>query len=380
VPGQYQGDRYTLAQLQYEGQFYGERLSLSGRLFGGMHRYSSHLSYGTLYSFPSAENWHGAEARLLSTLSATHKLMLGLELQDNSRRDQFILDLANPANDVAIPGSGYRLGLYAQDEWRLHPALTATLGLRIDRNDVTGTEASPRAALIWQASPATTIKTLYGNAHRAPNAFERDYDDGFAQIANPMLRGESIDTVELVADHRVNSQLAMHVSAYRWVMRDLITLGLDPVQGLPQYQSGGKVEARGVELSLDNTWSSGARLRGSLTLQHAAREGDVAVLNSPGTLGKLNAIYPLPFADLRLGYELRYDSARLSLDGSRLGGYVLSNLNVSARPWSRHLQLSFGIYNLLDKHYQHPGADTNWQNALEQDGRSLRLSLSYAAQ
>jgi iron complex outermembrane receptor protein len=378
VPGQYQGDRYTLAQLQYDGRFADDHLSLTGRVFGGMHRYSSHLSYGTLYSFPSTDNWHGVEARLLSTFAANHKLMLGLELQDNSRRDQAILDLADPANDLLIPGSGYRLGLYAQDEWRLHESLTATLGLRVDRNDSTGTAASPRAALIWQASPGTTLKTLYGNAHRAPNAFERDYDDGFAQIANPMLRGESIDTAELVADHRVNSQLALRGSIYQWKMRDLITLGLDPVQGLPQYQSGAKVEARGIELSMDNTWSSGARLRGSVAFQHATQETGVAVVNSPGTLGKLNLVWPLPVADLRVGYELRYDSARLSLDGSRLGGYTLSNLNVSARPWGGQLALMFSVYNLLDKRYQHPGADTNWQNALEQDGRSLRLSLGYS--
>ena len=55
--------------------------------------------------------------------------------------------------------------------------LTATLGLRVDRNDVTGNELSPRAALIWKATPDTTVKALYGRAHRAPNAFERDYDD-----------------------------------------------------------------------------------------------------------------------------------------------------------------------------------------------------------
>ena len=32
--------------------------------------------------------------------------------------------------------------------------------------------------------------------------------------------------------------------------------------------------------------------------------------------------------------------------------------------------------NLFDKHYAHPGADSNWQNVLEQDGRSVRLAVS----
>ena len=84
------------------------------------------------------------------------------------------------------------------DEWRVADNLVATLGLRLDRNNIVGTTYSPRAALIWSASPATTLKALYGRAHRAPNAFERDYSDGFAQVANTSLTGESVDTLELV--------------------------------------------------------------------------------------------------------------------------------------------------------------------------------------
>jgi outer membrane receptor protein involved in Fe transport len=43
----------------------------------------------------------------------------------------------------------------------------------------------------------------------------------------------------------------------------------------------------------------------------------------------------------------------------------------------RGLELTFSAHNLFDKRYAHPGADTNWQNALEQDGRSLRVKASY---
>ena len=65
---------------------------------------------------------------------------------------------------------GYRLGLYVQDEWHLSETLVSTLGLREDRNDRTGTKASPRVALVWRPASYTTIKALYGRAHRAPAA------------------------------------------------------------------------------------------------------------------------------------------------------------------------------------------------------------------
>ena len=377
VPGQYQRDRYTLAQWQYEDHFLGDTLQVLGRLFAGQERYSSILSYGTAFSFPATGQWRGGELRLLSTALAGHKLMVGLELQDNNRIEQAIRDLATPANDVLITSSGSRSGLYAQDEWRIADTLAATLGLRVDHNQANGSKTSPRAALIWQAAPATTLKALAGRAHRAPNAYERDYDDGLAQVANPMLRGESIDTLEFVADQRVGADLALRGSFYQWTMRDLITLGIDAASGLPQYQSGDTVKAKGLELSADKTWSSGARLRGSVSLQHVRPAQGGAQINSPQRLAKLNFSSPLPWGGLRLGYELQYDSARRSLDGSDLGGFALSNLHLGTEALARGLELSLGIQNLFDKRYVHPAADSNWQNALEQDGRSVRVSATY---
>jgi iron complex outermembrane receptor protein len=375
VPGQYIYDSHALAQLQYEDAFAGDTLQVSGRIFTGRYRFRSILSYGTEVSFPADGDWRGTEWRLVSTAFAGHKLMLGFEAQENIRTNQATLDLANPVNNIDVPESGYRVGIYAQDEWRIADAWMATLGLRGDRNKVTGTQTSPRAALIWQATAATTFKALAGRARRAPNVYESDYDDGRTQVRNPTLKGESVDTVELVADQRVGRDLTLRGSAYQWTMHDLITLGIDPVSGLTQYRSGDKVRARGMELSADKTWASGARLRGSASLQDVAYVNGGALLNSPKVLGKLNFSGPLNVGGVRAGYELRYDSKRLSLDGTRLGGYALSNLMLSTDTLARGVDVSLGIFNLFDKRYAQPAADSNWQNAFEQDGRSVRLKL-----
>lgn len=329
-----------------------------------------------MFSFPASSNWRGGEARLLSTAFARHKLMLGVEGQQNFRVDQAINDLAEPANDLHISSPGYRVGVYAQDELRISNALAATLGLRIDRNDATGAKTSPRAGVIWQVRTGTTAKALYGRAHRAPNAYERDYDDGIAQVGNPMLEGERVDTAEVVVDHRIGSDLRLRGALYQWDIHDIIALGVDPTSGLPQYQSGTLVKARGMEVSADKTWGAGARLRGSVSAQDVAYEDGGQLLNSPRWLGKLNLSAPLPWAGLRAGYEVRYDSKRLSLDGTDLSGYVLSNLQVATGALVKGLDVSLGIYNLFDERYMQPGSDSNWQNALEQDGRSVRVKIS----
>jgi outer membrane receptor protein involved in Fe transport len=377
VPGQYQGDRHLLGQAQYQDAFLDGSLQVTGRLFAGEMRYTSILEYGTSFSFPATGEWHGGELRVLYLGVTKHKLMLGLEGQDNARVDQQVLDMANPANDILIASRNSRTGIYAQDDWRVADTLTAIIGLRVDYNSATGSETSPRAGLIWEAAPTTTLKALYGRAHRAPNAFERDYDDGLAQVANPGLKGESIDTLEFVADQRVSSELQLRGTAYRWVMDGLISLGTDPVSGLPQYRSGSKVTASGVELSADKVWDWGARLRGSVSWQHVRNAADARLLNSPQLLGKLNFSAPLPVAGLRMGYELQYNSSRLTVDGSSTSGYAVSNLRLSTEKLAEGLEVGMTVRNLFDKRFFQPAADTNWQNALAQDGRSIFADVRF---
>jgi iron complex outermembrane receptor protein len=378
VPGQFLRDAYSLANLQYHDRFASDTLQLTGRLFAGRYRYGGESSYGGAWAaFPAEGDWGGGELRLLSTAVAGHKLMFGVEAQNNFRTNQAALNLANPADDVRVEGSGYRVGLYAQDEWKIGRAFSATLGLRADRNNAIGTTLSPRAALIWKASADTTLKALYGRAHRAPNAYERDYDDTYSQVSNLTLKGERVDTAEVVADHRIGTDLNLRGALYQWDIHDIIVLGVDPASGLTQYQSGQTVKARGLELSADKTWPVGARLRGSVSMQNVAYDSGARLVNSPDVLGKLNLSVPLPWAGLRAGYELRYDSSRLTLDGTDLSSYALSNLNLRTEALARGLELSISLLNLFDTQYAQPGADSNWQNVLEQDGRSVRARISY---
>lgn len=378
VPGQYQNDAYTLAQLHYQDKFADDTLQVSGRLFGGQQRYRSRFVYdGERTPDRGASDWHGAELRLVSSAWTAHKVMLGIEYQDNHRIDQSVADPAESGHKTNLSAPGFRAGLYVQDEWHFAETLTATVGLRADRNDVTGTAWSPRAALIWQAAPTTTLKALYGKARRAPNAYESKYADGVSQVTNPALKDEDIQTVEFVADHRVNRDLAVRATVYRWTLKKLISLGIDPVSGLTQYQSGSHIDAHGVELSADQTWAGGARLRGNVSIQRVDASRGEDPPNSPDLLARLNFSTPLPVGRLRLGYELRFDSRRDSLAGTKLGGQALSNLHLSTASLAPGLEVSLDIQNLFDKRYAHPAAEGNWQNAIQQDGRRAGIWLSY---
>lgn len=373
VPGDYAGDEYAVGQVQYADSFAADTLKVTGRLFGGRYRYTSILTFGTPVSYPAFGDWIGSEWRAVSSAFAHHRLMIGVEGQQNLRADQAAADLVVPANNFRIPNSNYRVGIYVQDEWQLTARLAATLGLRVDHDSRSDTSPSPRAALIWQPLDHTTFKVLAGRAHRAANAYERDYADPASQLPNPNLKDERIDTLEIVVDQRLGKDLSLRASLYQWLMYDIISLSTEPVSGFAQYVSGHTIKANGLELSADKQWAHGARLRGSVSLQDAHYTDGPDVLNSPKLLFKLNLSTPLPWWGLRTGYELQTDSSRLSLDGSRLGGYAISNLHLGTDALGHGVDVSFTVRNLFDKHYAHPGAESNWQNALEQDGRSFRI-------
>lgn len=386
APGQYERDDYLLTHLQYQLDL-APAWNLLGRAFTGRARYSA------LFRFDGAPNysagiseWHGGELRLLHTGFAAHKLMFGLEAQDNTRIDQTARELAPPARlqpfaaavqaPLAIARDGYRIGLYAQDEWQLSERFSTSLGVRIDNNDSTATRLSPRAALIWHAAPMLTLKTLYGRANRAPNSYERDYDDGTSLLANPRLGREGIDTFEFVADVQVAAALELRASVYRWHMHDPIVLSTDTISGVPRYVSGGGIEGHGTELSANAAWNGGNRLRASLSWQDVARADGSVPANAPEWLARVNYTQPLG-ANHDLGLELQYDGERETVDGTMLRGYWLANLNFMAAGPVNGLDFTLTLLNLFDERYDHPVADSNWQNRLEQDGRAVRLRMDY---
>lgn len=366
-------DQHALLELAYEGQVV-EGWQQQFRLFNGQYHYEGNYRYaGASDNRDLARaNWLGAGYRLSYTAIPSHKLMLGAEAQWNARLLQRNFDVSPRRSILDNDSPSRTLGFFAQDEWRFHPHWLLNLGLRYDKHSDYTAITSPRLALIHQPTERLTLKAMAGSAYRAPNAYERFYDDGgVLQKASPNLRPERIRSTELAADFRIGQAGRAGISVYRNQMHNMIDQVQDPADSLFFFANQAKVRAKGVEVDAENRWSSGYRLRGSIAWQQSRMNDGSTLVNSPRLLGKL--IVGVPLADgWTAGGEWFAVSQRRSLQGS-VPGYGVLNLVLSSTTIAGVGQFSLGVYNLGDRSYLDPASSAFVQDAIEQDRRQFRL-------
>ncbi|TCJ12521.1 TonB-dependent receptor [Flaviaesturariibacter flavus] len=77
-----------------------------------------------------------------------------------------------------LPAESYStVGVFLQDDWRLHPKLTLESGLRTDFVNRYGTFVLPRISLLYRLSPVWTARVGGGLGYRIPTVYESDVDE-----------------------------------------------------------------------------------------------------------------------------------------------------------------------------------------------------------
>ncbi|SFN64855.1 iron complex outermembrane recepter protein [Formivibrio citricus] len=370
--GTWNRDTTSLIELRYDGDNH-KGWQPSFRAYRGGYRYDGSYRYETSPNSKdrATAEWLGSEFHLAYTGFAQHKLMAGVDAQWNTRVEQVyyetdprsaILDTNNPSRVVSV---------FAQDEWRFLPEWLLNLSLRHDKHSDYSGVTSPRAALIWNATPRLALKAMLGNAYRFPNAYERFYHDGnVTQSANPNLKPEQIHSRELSATYRIGQGGRVGASFYDNDIRNLIDQVTDS-SGVSTYTNLGKVRARGVELDAENRWSGGYRLRGSVSWQRSKLENGGILADSPKWLGKLVADVPLPHGWIASG-EMLGVAARDGNNGA-VPGYGIVNLKLSSARSNKLGQVSIAVYNIGNRRYYAPTNAYLVQHAVEQPRRQFML-------
>lgn len=147
--------------------------------------------------------------------------------------------------------------VFVQDEIALGKSTLLTLGVRQDHHEFFGSETSPRAYLVWEASPELVVKGGYGHAFKAPTLKQVSPSYVGAEgphtfLGNANIKPEKSDSFEIGADWQ-RGPLNLRATAFRTNVEDLITYRLLSVSGVRRtylYDNVDKAKLSGIEAGL----------------------------------------------------------------------------------------------------------------------------------
>jgi outer membrane receptor for ferrienterochelin and colicins len=375
-------DRHTLVDVEY-GRSYGERTRLTLR--GSLDQFSYDGTYPFAHPDRQGEamiatntvlgtSWT-AESRVTRTLRGRQTLTAGAELIHNVHQDQESHYIDPPLLLLDVNRSSLQSAAYLQDEIRIGRHVIATGGLRYDQYE-SFSRVTPRVALIAMPSFNQSFKYLYGQAFRAPNAYELNevyFGDGVRT-----LRPESIDTHEFVWERYTNDWLRTSASTYWYRANRLITLVPDPSTFLATtFVNAGQVQATGLELEAQMRLRGGLVGLASYALQRATDlTTDQTLVNSPAQIAKLRMSIPGPFDRSFVSAEVLSMSSRRTIAGATLKPAATVSVT-TVIPMGNAFELNGGAENLFDLQYADPASDQHRQDVIPQNGRTLRVGLRW---
>lgn len=377
-------DQHAYIDLRYEHDFapfvdvmariYYDRYYYRGDFF--LDKSTTALPALVLNQDHNTGEWWGGEVKLTKRLFDRHRFTLGAEYRSDFRRELTNAD-TTPFTSYLHENKGLWSGaLYVQDEFRLLDNLIINAGGRYDYYSTFGSTLSPRLALIYNL-PHTTLKLLYGQAFRAPNAYEQFYT-GVGLKANVDLRPEKITTYEMVLERSLGKHMRLSLAGYHYNITGLISQQADPADRLLVFQNVDKIEANGLEVEFHGKWAWGLEGRLSYALQEARNQDTHARLtNSPQHMARFSVSVPLIPDTLFAGLDGRYLSRRKTLKGDRTSPYYVMDLTLFSQNIVKGFELGAGIRNLFNQRYGDPVSDDLRQHVIEQDGRTFWMKLTY---
>ncbi|MEW6221096.1 MAG: TonB-dependent receptor [Thermodesulfobacteriota bacterium] len=325
---------------------------------------------------PIIESWDGSvEGIALYTGLAEHRTRLAAGLKHwNSDTDQY----KNFGAGVLSPfGPLVRIGgtpdifledhhralwyLSAQDEWHLTRHWDLTAGVRYDDYSDFGSTTNPRAALVWETLPELTTKVLYGQAFRAPAFTEQYFKNNPAQIGNPAIQPEEIETWELVFDYQPIPRLRETFSLFSYDIEGLIEYTGPPPAGSPPSarlaENSGNQEGLGFEL--DVLWEpvDTFRLQAGIAHQRSKnKDTGELVPDAPGMELYLNPHW-LFLPNWSLDGQLYWIAGRRRAQEDPrppIDDYQLVNLTLRRKAIAKHWDLAVAVRNLFNEDAREP--------------------------
>jgi len=379
-------DDHTLVGLNYNrfGTWGDLTLRLTYNRYGAKSDYPllENTAVRTVNRDDNLGEWFGTDLFLSKNIS-DHLLTAGIEYRWQFNQRMHNYDVGYEGAGTEVNHRSFVQGYYLQDEYHIRKELILYAGLRADHYENFGATYNPRAALIWKPRTATVLRLSYGEAFRAPNAYEKYYSDGVFQKGNPDLQPERARTAELGWDQFIGENIHTAVVGYHTHISELIEQITD-TDGLLVFTNQSKVQSSGMELLAEGKWENGAGVRLAYGYQDTTNIGsDQPVANSPKNQFRGSLTAPLPLKKTFATLEANYDSSRINANGEKIGGAAVFNLTLLNRDLLKGLDLSASVYNLFDKNHAAPSGPEHINylgeslREIPQDGTTFRIKATY---
>jgi outer membrane receptor for ferrienterochelin and colicins len=325
--------------------------------------------------------WAGGEVQVNQRLWNRQMISLGAEYRNDFKQENLLFEPSTNTVYANVNDRRQNYGIFAQDEVTVLTNLHVNAGIRYDQSydqfDHFSPSWSPRAAIIYDPFPQSTFKFIYGTAFRDPSFYE------LSELAtlNIKPQPEEITSYNLVYEQGIGRYLRSSVSGYYNHMNNLIDIQNGSFTNL-------NANTLGLELALEGKWKYDISTRLSYTLQRTddPDTGDV-LPDSPMHLVKFDVNAPVFKDKIFAGLEVQYTSSSHTIatdptTGQTLSepnspGYAVVNFTLFSQNLVKNLDVSASVYNLLNTKYYEPVSNFHLQNAIQQDGITFRIKLTY---
>lgn len=332
----------------------------------------------------------------------SHTLVFGGQVNRTGLRDQ------NPGlgDGRTYSFATSQRAVFLEDEWRLRDDLALTLGARLKDHAEYGSNLTPRAYAVWNATQGLTLKGGVSTGFRAPDL--RSVVPGYfyttergagAIVSNPALQPEESTSYELAALYDAPTW-QVGATLFRTDFDDKIESARTDDQVVIggttfnrwEWYNVGRARLQGVELTADWDATPDLTLRASYSFTDSEqRTGDFAGLpldRTPRHQASVTADWVTPVAGLGAWGSVIYHGretaagARIGTNGRPVafdadgtaiayeyGSYLTVDLGADYQLTDR-VSLNGAIYNLLDRDI------TMAANNTEGEGRRLWLGLT----
>jgi iron complex outermembrane receptor protein len=377
-------DTYYMAELRWERAL-SEDKTLMLRAYYEDYLYHGQYVYDdptfTLDREQTQDRWLGYEAQFNWQPFEKHRLTFGavyeyhwIDLTGHYRDNTGSVSFVYPGTQDDFSYYAF----YAQDEFAVLPQLKLTVGGRYDAYpDRDVLRATPRAALVWQAARATTVKLLYGQAFRAPSEYEVTYPAGSGTgLANPKLKSEKISTYELVLEQDFQRGLSGRLSGFHNEAEDLVTTVVDN-QSSTVFMNSYNVRTTGIEAELSKRFASGLRGFANSTWQTSDFSTGPDI-NSPAWIGNVGVVIPICGDKLSFAARENFVSDRTGrAPGIQSEDAFRTDLTLRSDNALRNWTFLLEVQNLLDQRNTVPAGSDATLNVIPQPGRMIVFRASY---